>query len=628
MFKNIPGTTSLTNTASWDGAALPGVNDVATWGTASDGTSLGGALSYGSTSSPSYEGIDIQLATAAITISTAGTNPLTLGSSGIHLAATGVNLTLSSSLTTGATQSWDIASGLTLLRTGATTTFGAGTTTTLSGAGTVELGGTQALTGAGALVVDGATLFNNLQGGTQSRTGTTTMNSGLIKIQTSISMFGSGTFNVNGGAIGSGNGTGRTITNPVVVGGGFGVGGTGLSTGGVNFSGTVDLGGSVRSINAVATSIFSGIGSGAVFSGIVSNGGITKTGAGIMTLTNAGNTFTGATTVSEGNLAIGKGALSTSSSVTLAGTARLSLGENGAGPHLINNLSGASGATIRTDFTLVTPDTARSLQVNQTVDGTYAGSFLEGGTTRTIALIKTGAATLVLSGTGGYTGGTEITGGKLEVNAMSGIGGGPLAIRNGSTFSYAGAGTETTTRTLDLNAGAGVIEVTQAGATLTWNPGAGTRNQAFSKTGPGTLKLGGAITGGGSVAVNGGTLALQAANDYSGTTTVNNTGTLRIEGSTSSTGLIIVSSGGTLGGAGSMGDVSVTAGGTLSPGGDLTNNLHGYLQSSLASARRDRRVRLDDPAGVFDNDQINLAGRPGRRRGLEHFPAGREALRG
>ena len=48
LFKNAPGTTSLTNNLNWDGAALPGVGDVATWGAAAGGNSQGGALSWAS----------------------------------------------------------------------------------------------------------------------------------------------------------------------------------------------------------------------------------------------------------------------------------------------------------------------------------------------------------------------------------------------------------------------------------------------------------------------------------------------------------------------------------------------------------------------------------------------------
>lgn len=434
LFKNTPATTSLTNTDNWDGGALPGTGDVATWGAASDGTSLGGALSYGSTSSPSWQGIDVQNATAAITISTAGTNPLTLGAAGITLAAGGVNLTLSNSRTFDATAALTIGAGRTLTLGGAaaanTTTFSPGTTTTLSGAGTVTLAsvattGPHTISGGGDLVVGaGVTLLNNLQAGSSSSgyTGNTTLNGGTIVISTSISSFGTGTLNLNSGAIGSGTATGRQYpTNPVNIGGNIQIGGTApLTTASMRFGGAIDLGGAVRTITSLATGVESGQGSGAILSGAIANGGITKAGSGILTLTNGANTFTGAVTVNAGSLAISKNALATAGAVNLAASgAQLFLGENGAGAHMVNNLSGVAGSQIRTDFTLSGTNTARLLSVNQTSDGVFAGTFVEGSGGRTIALTKTGAATLTLSAAATYTGTTTVDGGTLVVSGST-----------------------------------------------------------------------------------------------------------------------------------------------------------------------------------------------------------------
>jgi autotransporter-associated beta strand protein len=182
--------------------------------------------------------------------------------------------------------------------------------------------------------------------------------------------------------VGSGTATGRTFDNAVTIGGNIQIGGSsgGLSTSFIRFNGTTNLGGATREITAIATGLNSNFGTGAIFTGILSNGGITKAGSGTITLNNNGNTFTGATTVNAGNLAISQSALLNSSSVTLAASgAQLFLGENGAGTHTLNNLSGVAGSSIRTDFTLSGTNTNRSLTINQTVDGEFAGSFVQGG---------------------------------------------------------------------------------------------------------------------------------------------------------------------------------------------------------------------------------------------------------
>lgn len=481
--------TSVTDAASWDGGSLPTVDDVATWGAGS----LGGALTYGSTSSPSWSGIDIQSATGAITLGTAGTNPLTLGASGITLAPGGVNLTLTSARSFGATSPVTVGSGLTLSLSGNTTTFGTGTTTTLSGGGIVSFGGSNhTITGSGNLVINGASLYNDLQSGSSSTgfSGTTTLNSGIIRISTSISMFGTGAIHLNGGAIGPFNTTGRVIgTNAVNIGGNVQIGGSGvLSTGFIRFDGAADLGGAVREISAIANGVNTNFGSGAIFTGIVSNGGITKTGSGILTLTGA-NTYTGATTVNAGSLAINQNALTNSVSLTLANSgAALFLGQNGAGTHTINNLSGVAGTSIRSDFTLSGTNTSRSLTMNQTADGEFAGTFVQGGS-RAFEIVKTGAATLTLSGAGGHTLGTTITAGTLKISGAGVLGAATYtgAIANSGTLQF----DSTTSQSLS--------------GTMT---GTGT----LLKSGTGTLTLAGDASGfSGTVSVTGGRLVLGAA---------------------------------------------------------------------------------------------------------------------
>jgi len=133
--------------------------------------------------------------------------------------------------------------------------------------------------------------------------------------------------------------------------------------------------------------------------------------------------------------------------------------------------------------------------------------------------------TVLLSGSTNSSGFTAIHAGTLQFSDFNQLGSGHFEFNADSgdsgTLRYAGS-TATTTKTLWLdNAGVtrAAIDVSQAGTTLTWNPGSGTRNQNLTKTGAGWLFFGGGISGG-TVGVEGGLLVLTASNSYSGGTTV------------------------------------------------------------------------------------------------------------
>lgn len=74
-----------------------------------------------------------------------------------------------------------------------------------------------------------------------------------------------------------------------------------------------------------------------------------------------------------------------------------------------------------------------TLTLNQTADYTYSGR-LEGN----LALVKTGAGTLVLSGTNGYTGTTSVDGGTLQVDGSL-AGGGNVTVANEAKLSGSGS---------------------------------------------------------------------------------------------------------------------------------------------------------------------------------------------
>ncbi len=191
-------------------------------------------------------------------------------------------------------------------------------------------------------------------------------------------------------------------------------------------SGNMNLGSYTLTANQYGSST-------STIAGIISgSGGLTKGQSGNLNLS-GDNEFTGPTTVSAGILAIGVNGLANSSSVTLNGGS-LALGINGATS--INNLSGASGTQIRTDYTISGTNAARTLSVNQTTDGTYAGAFNEGGS-RPISLIKEGTATLAFNNQKTYTGGTTINAGLLDLTGGGGAGGtirGTATVNTGGTL--------------------------------------------------------------------------------------------------------------------------------------------------------------------------------------------------
>lgn len=149
---------------------------------------------------------------------------------------------------------------------------------------------------------------NTYSGGTNIQTGT--------YMAGSDTAFGTGTiYFSNAGFIQSSNATAHTIANNIFLGNNPTFGGTGALT----FTGGLNLNGS-RSLAVTNTAA-----AGTVFSGVVSNGGITKTGAGLMALNSStGNTYTGGTVLgsSAGTLNVNNssGSGTGSGAVSIGGT--------------------------------------------------------------------------------------------------------------------------------------------------------------------------------------------------------------------------------------------------------------------------------------------------------------------
>ncbi len=402
-----------------------------------------------------------------------------------------------------------------------------------------SIAGTGSLTKSGAGILTLATA-NDYSGGT-------TLSAGRIRVGVNTAL-GSGTLALNGGAISSDSGTTRTLANALSIGGNV-VLGDATDNGLLVFSGVVNLQGATRTLDSRLTSNL-----GASLSGMISNGGIELNGGStaILTLSNNANSFTGPTTVTSGYLAITTGAIAGSSSVSLAANTRLFVGETGTTS--INNLSGASTSAVRTDFTITGGNGDRVIVVNQTADGSFDGSFVQ-GSSRPISLTKSGAATLTLTGTGTYTGATTVSAGTLAIGGAGVLGGGSYAgsISNAATLHFDSSATQTLSGTLTgsgaiLKSNTGTLIVTSNNTytgTLTIDAGtfqignggtsgflgnfsAITNNASLVFNRSNDTNVGNAISGTGSLTKEGaGITSLNGANTYSGTTSIA-AGTLRV----------------------------------------------------------------------------------------------------
>ena len=179
--------------------------------------------------------------------------------------------------------------------------------------------------------------------------------------------FGKGAVNLSGGTLTS-NASGYTIANQLYL----GVSGSSVTLGDTNSYAMTLSGAAWLWQNMTLTTP----GSGVTLAGAISDGGsgygITKSGAGTLTLSGA-STYTGATTISQGTLQLGDGSA--------------------------NNGSVSGNITDNATLTFANPNA-------QTYSGVISG---------TGALTKTAAGTVILSNANSYGGGTTISQGTLQL---------------------------------------------------------------------------------------------------------------------------------------------------------------------------------------------------------------------
>ena len=505
---------------------------------------------------------------------------------------------------------------------GALVKTGAGTMTlsghnTYSGGTTVNAG-TLALTGAGTLgaatgvlAVNGGTLD---LGGTSQTVGAMTLTGGTITNGTLTgTAFGvqAGTVSAvlaGGGAL-TKTGAGTTTLSGVnTYAGGTNLNGGVLSVGADanlgNLAGALTLdGGTLRitgtAFNATARTINLGSAGGGfdisaaantftIGQTVGGNGGLTKTGAGTLTIT-SNNSYTGGTTLSAGTLVLaGAGTLGAATGALAVDGGALDLG----------GTSQTTGALTLTGGTITNGTLTGAVFGGQA--GTVSAVLAGGG-----VLTKTGAGTLTLSGNNTYSGGTTVNAGILALAGAGTLGAttGALTV-NGATLDL--GGTSQTVGAMTLTGGT-ITNGTLTGAAFGVQAGA----------------ISAVLAGGGMLTKTGaGTLTLSGNNTYTGATGVN-AGGLIVNGSIAASSGLIVESGAFVGGTGTLSTAVVNNGGTLAPGnsigtltvnGNLTFN-GGAIYAVEVSPTAADRINVVGGSATLTGATVQAIALPGSFRG-------------
>ena len=336
--------------------------------------------------------------------------------------------------------------------------------------------------------------------GTNTYTGSTTINAGNLTISGGNAIVNNGTvilantagvnFNVNASeTIGTLQGGGAT-------------GGT------VNIAANQTL-----TVNQTSDQTFAGVIAG-------STGALTKIGANTLTLSGA-NTYTGTTTISAGNLTISGGsAIANTGTVTLANTAGVGFNVNSSETIASLQGGGSTGGN-------VTIASAQTLTVAEAGTQTFAGSLQGSGD-----FTKSGVGTLTLNGTNTNSGAISVTAGTLTFNGSS-------------VLSSSVSSLSATSATISLQDGVGrTITISNGGLSLTGSTmvfelGSATDRLTFTNggatlSGTNTIQLAdlGSFTAGNYTLIsaasglNGGTWSLNSTNAPTGFTyTLSNSST-------------------------------------------------------------------------------------------------------
>ncbi|MCL1514334.1 hypothetical protein CPA54_00005, partial [Parasaccharibacter sp. TMW2.1890] len=330
---------------------------------------------------------------------------------------------------------------------------------------------------------------------------------------------------------------------------------------------------------------------------------VEQAGAGT-TVLSAANSYTGATDITQGTLALsGNGSIANSSGVTVGKNTTFDI--SGSSSNVtVQDLSGAGNVTLG--------------QNGLTLSSAKAGSPYDG----------------VISGTGGLT----VDGGsKTLTNAQTYSG--DTSINNGATLALTGNGNLANTR-VQLNnrdvSGPSTFDISQAShpvdvQSIMWgnngavvnlgsntlnitNSGSNDTNGATFKGDGATLNVSGqkqgfngTITGNTSLVTNASIVDMYGSKqfDYTGSTTVNNGSSLHVYGAVIGTPQVTVSNGGKLDGTGTIGSSGSTT--TIEQGGSINPGTPAAYRQTLSIGNDLTTRGTSDFSGLQDNGSSRLS---------------------
>ncbi len=410
-----------------------------------------------------------------------------------------------------------------------------------------------------------------------------------------------------------------------------------ISNTGATGAQTFNLGSSTVSVTSGAIHVQQSVGQNlTIGSGTLAFGGaegvITTNNSGF--LTTIGTQVTGTSGLTLSNL--NGGGLSVSAITTAGFTGDFTIGGNGFvgvdqdqrfGNSANNVVHGGGSLQFFAGFTstrglMLLGNVGNNTLANNTTSSTvtWNGDISGAGLLRLVNNASTtGPGGFTLGGNNTYTGGTQIEGINVTATTNNALGTGVVTLvganNNAANLTLAGTGA-----TLGgLRGTDGTVTINPTGSSATLTVGSSNENTIFNgviaqgagktgsltKTGTGTLVLGGDSSYTGTTTVNGGVLNL---NGRSASTafSVTNTGTLLVN-SLVTTGPVTVATGATLGGSGTVTSaVTIQSGGTLSPGN--SPGLPSYSNLTLETSSNFKfELVADSTAGRGTNfDGVNI----------------------
>ena len=351
------------------------------------------------------------------------------------------------------------------------------------------------------------------------------------------------------------------------------------------------------------TATFNGTGSGntAIDVGTISLANITFD-------TSSAAAYTLGATPGNGSITFGNGsttAVTMNSTVTNSEiiNANLTLGNGTANTTTFTNNSTTGLLTLGGNITGGTGGTAAAKTVIFTGAGnTTVGGVIDKGGATSLALAKSGAGTLTLSGANTYTGTTTLSAGTLAYGANNATGSGNVTISGGGTLAMG-----------SYNGTAGAVSVSTGNITGT---GTLTSTSGFTVAGNATISASLAGSVGLAKTGAGGTLTLTGNNTYTGATTVAATSTVGImnvngaSGALSGTSSLTINAFATF----NLGDATNGLANRINPNASLTlgSDLgYGYLTVYRGSATSNNQTFTSLNVGAAGFGKLDAQGTTG-----------------